>query len=250
MRWFVLLLWIAVGASAQQLATRQLVLDLEGGLAYLNGSPITLNPPARLAHGRVLIPVREVARVLRVNLENLNHGTPGVQLGKLQLYPTLGQAQLNGRPLGLNEVGQLQDGVMFVSARTLEAALGATVVFDPLQRMLILTYIPGAIARDTTRPVARFATDKQEYKIGEPVRIIEYSYDPDGQPLSLNFTGREEAYFSPARRSSPWWRPTVQGAAASLFLGTLWCSPRLCIVRVIMPCAFTVQGASFPTPMY
>ncbi|WP_170148316.1 MULTISPECIES: stalk domain-containing protein [Meiothermus] len=199
-RWFVLLLWIAVGASAQQLATRQLVLDFEGGLAYLNGSPITLNPPARVVEGRALIPVREVARVLGVSLENLNHGTQGVRLGKLELYPALGQARLDGRPLGLNEVGQLQDGVMYVSARALEAALGATVVFDPLQRMLTLTYTHGAIARDTTRPVARFATDKQEYKIGEPVRIIEYSYDPDGQPLSLSFTGREEAYFTPGEK--------------------------------------------------
>lgn len=199
-RWFVLLLWIAVGAFSQQLATRQLVLDLGGGLAYLNGSPIALNPPARVEEGRALVPVRELARVLGVSLENLNHGTQGVRLGRLELYPALGQARLDGRQVGLNEVGQLREGVMFVSARALEVALGATVVFDPVQRLLTLTYIPGAIARDTTRPVARFATDKQEYKVGEPVRIVEYSYDPDGQPLSLNFTGREEAYFTPGEK--------------------------------------------------
>lgn len=200
MRWLVLLLWILMGSMAQQLATRQLVLDLEGGLAYLNGSPIVLNPPARVQDGRALLPVREVARVLAVNLENLNHGTQGVRLGKLELYPGLGLARLDGRQVGLGEVGLLQDGVVFVAARTLEVALGATVVFDPVQRLLTLTYIPGATARDTTRPVARFATDKLEYRIGEPVRIIEYSYDPDGQPLSLNFTGREEAYFTPGEK--------------------------------------------------
>jgi len=138
--------------------------------------------------------------VLGVNLENLNHGSQGVRLGKLELYPGLGQARLDGRQVGLSEVGQLRDGVMFVAARTLEVALGATAAFDPVQRLLILTYIPGAVARDTTRPVARFATDKLEYRIGEPVRIIEYSYDPDGQPLSLNFTGREEAYFTPGEK--------------------------------------------------
>lgn len=199
-RGFVLLLWLVVGAFAQQLATRQLVLDLEGGQTYLNGAPITLNPPARVVDGRALFPVREIARVLGVSLENLNHGTQGVRLGRLELYPSLGQARLDGRQVSLTEVGQLREGVLFVSARSLEVALGATVVFDPVQRLLTLTYIPGAIARDTTRPVARFTTDKQEYKIGEPVRIIEYSYDPDGQPLSLNFTGREEAYFTPGEK--------------------------------------------------
>lgn len=82
-RWLVLLLWIAIGSMAQQLATRQLVLDFEGGLAYLNGSPITLNPPARVQDGRALIPVREVARVLGVNLENLNYpGGGGTGAGK------------------------------------------------------------------------------------------------------------------------------------------------------------------------
>jgi len=199
-RWFVLLLWITAGAFAQQLATRQLVLDFEGGLAYLNGSPISLNPPAMVQEGRALIPVREVARVLGVNLENLNQAAQGVRLGKLEIYPSLGQARLDGRQVSLNGVGLLRDGVMFVAARTLEVALGATVVFDPVQRLLTLTYIPGATARDTTRPVARFATDKLEYRIGEPVHIIEYSYDPDGQPLSLNFTGREEAYFTPGEK--------------------------------------------------
>jgi len=43
-RWLVLFLWVLVGSMAQQLATRQLILDFEGGVAYLNGSPITLNP--------------------------------------------------------------------------------------------------------------------------------------------------------------------------------------------------------------
>lgn len=199
-RWLILFLWIAMASMAQQLATRQLILDFEGGLAYLNGSPITLNPPARVQDGRALLPLREVARVLGVNLENLNHGSQGVRLGKLELYPGLGQARLDGQQVGLSDVGLLRDGVMFVAARTLEVALGATVVFDPVQRLLTLTYIPRAVARDTTRPVARFATDKLEYRIGEPVRIIEYSYDPDGQPLSLNFTGREEAYFTPGEK--------------------------------------------------
>ncbi|MCX7601996.1 MAG: copper amine oxidase N-terminal domain-containing protein [Meiothermus sp.] len=173
---------------------------MEGNLSYLNGSPITLSPPPRVVEGRALVPLREVARALGVSLENLNHGTQGVRLGRLELYPTTGQARLDGRPMSLNEVGQLREGVMFVSARVLEAALGATVVYDPVQRLLTLTYIPGAVARDTTRPVARFTTNKLEYKIGEPVRIIEYSYDPDGQPLSLNFTGREEAYFTPGEK--------------------------------------------------
>jgi mRNA-degrading endonuclease toxin of MazEF toxin-antitoxin module len=233
---------------AQQLATRQLVLDLEGGLAYLNGSPIVLNPPARLQDGRALLPVREVARVLAVNLENLNHGTQGVRLGKLELYPGLGLARLDGRQVGLGEVGLLQGGAVFVAARTLEVALGATVVFDPVQRLLILTYIPGATARDTTRPVARFATDKLEYRIGEPVRIIEYSYDPDGQPLSLNFTGREEAYFTPGEKIITLVATNRAGRSSEPFSVRITVRPEIMFSARDYALRFYNPGRTFPDP--
>lgn len=248
MRWLVLLLWILMGSMAQQLATRQLVLDLEGGLAYLNGSPIILNPPARLQDGRALLPVREVARVLAVNLENLNHGTQGVRLGKLELYPGLGLARLDGRQVGLGEVGLLQGGVVFVAARTLEVALGATVVFDPVQRLLILTYIPGATARDTTRPVARFSADKLEYRIGEPVRIIEYSYDPDGQPLSLKFTGREEAYFTPGEKIITLVVTNRAGRSSEPFSMRIKVSPEIMFSARDYALRFYNPGRTFPDP--
>lgn len=248
MHWLVLLLWILMGSMAQQLATRQLVLDLEGGLAYLNGSPIILNPPARLQDGRALLPVREVARVLAVNLENLNHGTQGVRLGKLELYPGLGLARLDGRQVGLGEVGLLQGGVVFVAARTLEVALGATVVFDPVQRLLILTYIPGATARDTTRPVARFSADKLEYRIGEPVRIIEYSYDPDGQPLSLKFTGREEAYFTPGEKIITLVVTNRAGRSSEPFSMRIKVSPEIMFSARDYALRFYNPGRTFPDP--
>ncbi len=237
-----------MGSMAQQLATRQLILDLEGGSAYLNGSPITLNPSARVQDGRALLPVREVARVLGVSLENLNHGTQGVRLGKLELYPASGQARLDGRQVGLNEVGLLRDGVMFVAARTLEVALGATVVFDPVQRLLTLTYIPGAVARDTTRPVARFATDKQEYRIGEPVRIIEYSYDPDGQPLSLNFTGREEAYFTPGEKVITLVVTNRAGRSSEPFSVRITVKPEILFSARDYALRFFNPGHTFPDP--
>ena len=200
MRFFVLFAWLALGAFAQQLTTRQLMLDLQREQAYLNGRPIALNPSAQVVGGRTLIPLRELARVLGVSLEPINHGSWGLRLGRLELYPSLGLARLDGRQMALAEVGQLREGVLYVSARVLEAALGATLVFDPLQRLLILTYTPDATVREAARPVARFATEKLEYMIGEPVRIVEYSYDPDGQPLMLNFTGLEEAYFTPGEK--------------------------------------------------
>lgn len=192
---FVLLCFAA--AFSQQLATRQLVVDLDNGTAYLNGSPVSLSAAPRVIDGRTLLPVREIARVLGLSLEPTNNGAVGFRLGKLELYPALKLARLDGKQVPLSEVGALQEDTVFVAVRVLEAAIGATIVFDPVQRLMTLTVIPGAAVRDTSRPVARFSTDKKEYRIGEPVRIIEYSYDPDGLPILKNFIGREDAYFTP-----------------------------------------------------
>lgn len=184
-------------ALASQLATRQLVVDLDNGTAYLNGSPVGLSVAPRVIEGRTLLPVREIARVLGLPLEPTNNGAVGFRLGKLELYPALKLARLDGKQVTLAEVGALQEDTVFVAARVLEAAIGATIVFDPIQRLMTLTVLPGVAVRDTSRPVARFSTDKKEYRIGEPVRIIEYSYDPDGLSIAKNFSGREDAYFTP-----------------------------------------------------
>jgi hypothetical protein len=179
-----------------RLATRQLVWPLDSAAGFLNGSPVSLALPSRVVGGRTLLPLAELARVLGLPLEPLEGGA-GMRLGRLELYPAARFARLDGRQLPLEEVGAVLDGALYVAARTLEASVGATVVFDAVQRLLTVTVFrerPSAMGR----PVARFATDKREYRLGEPVRITEYSYDPDGLPLTgKRFTGREEAYFSP-----------------------------------------------------
>ncbi|MDX2005500.1 MAG: hypothetical protein SFU83_09515 [Meiothermus sp.] len=195
---FVVFWSILSSVSAQSVPTRQLVLDLDSGSTYLNGVPIAFAPPARMEGGRALLPLREAARALRVPTENLrNEVGGGLRMGRLEVYPQVGLARLNGRQLPLAEVGAVVDGTFFVAARALEQSLGLTLAFDGVQRLLTLTYVPGLNARDTSLPVARFATDKREYRLGEPVRLIEYSHDPDGQPILFDYTGLEQAYFTP-----------------------------------------------------
>lgn len=195
----VLLCWFFASVSAQTFATKQLVLDLEGNKTFLNGMPISLNPPPQIIEGRTLLPLREAARIFGVNLEPING--VGLRLGKLEIYPVLKLARMDGKQIPWNDVGAIVGDNLFIAVRVFESALGMSLSFDPQQRLMTLTYIPGMAVRDTTRPVARFATDKSEYLIGEPVHIVEYSYDPEGQPISLSFTGREDAYFTPGPKS-------------------------------------------------
>lgn len=46
-------------------------------------------------------------------------------------------------------------------------------------------------------PVANFTTDKEEYKMGEPVTLTDTSYDPENEELTVVWNNRALAYFNP-----------------------------------------------------
>lgn len=46
-------------------------------------------------------------------------------------------------------------------------------------------------------PVAQFTTDKEEYKMGEPVILTDTSYDPENEELTATWNNRSLAYFTP-----------------------------------------------------
>jgi hypothetical protein len=185
-----------VRAQESRLATQQLIWPLDAQLAFLNGASVPVSLPLRVVAGRALLPLRELARVLGLPLEGIPGVADGVRLGKLDVYPALRLARLEGRQVPLTDVGDVLEGSLYVAARTLETAIGSSVTLDAVQRVLVVT-----LSRDRSSsprgPIARFTTDKREYRIGEPVLVTEYSYDPDGTPIaSLSYAGREEAYFT------------------------------------------------------
>lgn len=184
-------------AEQSRLATRQLIWPLDSQAAFVNGSSVYMALPMRVVAGRTLLPLRELARVLNLNLEFVPNVADGIRLGKLDLYPSLKLARLDGKQLPLADVASIVDGSLYIAARTLEVAITASVSVDSVQRLLTLTVSSEDRLTTQRLPVARFITDKREYRIGEPVRITEYSYDPDGMPIaSLSYAGLEEAYFT------------------------------------------------------
>jgi hypothetical protein len=186
-----------VRAEQSRLATRQLIWPLDSQGAFVNGSSVYMALPLRVVAGRTMLPLRELARVLNLNLEFVPNVADGIRLGKLDLYPGLKLARLEGKQVPLADVASFLDGSLYIAARTLEVAITASVSVDNVQRLLTLTVSSEDRLTAQRLPVARFTTDKREYRIGEPVLITEYSYDPDGTPIaSLSYAGREEAYFT------------------------------------------------------
>ncbi|HWG84567.1 MAG TPA: copper amine oxidase N-terminal domain-containing protein [Deinococcales bacterium] len=181
-----------------RLTVRQLLVLQDGGATYLNGQPVQLTPPPRLQAGRTLLPLRETARVLGLTVEPT---LDGMRLGSFEVSPNLPRARVSGRDVPFEEYAAVVDGVTFVTLKALSDGLGATVAFDPVQRVVTITLSP-VPNPDPTLPVARFTTDKREYRLGEPVKVIDFSFDPDGLPLTgRNFRGREDAFFTPGEKA-------------------------------------------------
>jgi hypothetical protein len=203
------------------LVTKQLVWPLDSAVGFLNGSKIQFQYPSRSLDGRSVLPLRELARALAIPLENISNSADGLRFGKLELYPSLRLARLDGKQLALSDVAMVIDGTTFIVARNLDTAINANLQFDAIQRLITLT-----VSRDrdntSSLPVARFATDKREYRLGEPVQIVEYSYDPSGVPITFErFTGREDAYFTPGLKAISLQVTNKNGAVSQVFTQTV-----------------------------
>ena len=204
-------------STVTKLVTKQLVWPLDSAVAFLNGSKIQFQYPSRSIDGRSVLPLRELARALSIPLEPIPNSADGIRFGKLELYPSLRLARLDGKQLALNDVAMVFDGTTFVVARNLDVAISANLQFDAIQRLITLT-----VSRDrdntSSLPVARFATDKRDYRIGEPVQIVKYSYDPSGVPITFErFIGREDAYFTPGLKTISLQVTNKNGAISETF---------------------------------
>jgi hypothetical protein len=202
---FILTVGFALSQSVRpvdtKLVTKQLVWPMDANFAFLNGARVQFQAPSRTIDGRSVLPLRELARVLTIPLEGVSGVADGIRFGRLELYLSLRLARLDGKQLPLSDVATVLDGTMYVLARTLDVAINANLQFDGIQRLLTMT-ISRDRSPDANLPVARFATDKREYRLGEPVQIVEYSYDPQGVPITFErFTGKEDAYFTPGLKT-------------------------------------------------
>ncbi|WP_157442825.1 stalk domain-containing protein [Deinococcus misasensis] len=181
------------GSLAFQVGSQQLVLTVGEKQAYLNGSITELDPPARVLSGRTMLPVRALAQRLGLNIMGPEEGT--LKIGDLIYRTRENTGLLRGNPIDPQAL-QMIDRVLYINARVLADALGATLLFSEEGRTLTLTTnLPRNI--DVALPQARFLTSKATYAIGEKIQYLDYSFDPEGTPLvNRRWTNRQEAFFT------------------------------------------------------
>ncbi len=90
-------------------------------------------------------------------------------------------------------------------------------------------------------PVANFTTDKDEYKMGEPVTITDLSSDPEGDVLTTEWTNRSLAFFNPGPLSIQL-KVTDTHGLSSIFEKTINITNEQLYTREEVEKLFTPQG--------
>ncbi|AIQ19633.1 hypothetical protein H70357_25155 [Paenibacillus sp. FSL H7-0357] len=56
------------------------------------------------------------------------------------------------------------------------------------------------VLKPNEAPVANFVTDKEQYKMGEPITYTDNSSDPDGDTITVTWTNKAQAFFTPGAK--------------------------------------------------
>ncbi|TDF99699.1 copper amine oxidase N-terminal domain-containing protein [Paenibacillus piri] len=193
-------------ASAPQ--SRSLLMYFGKGEAYLNGRSIKLPAPALKFKDKSYIPAAVLPETLGIPVQW------DAESGSVQITTPSGflSFQLSGRSLFVNGVKEefgetafVQNDRLYIELNWLNRYIGFKASASKELERLELLYVamPGKAGfyNDTmpnARPIAKFAVNKEKYRLGEPILYTDLSYDPDGDAIkSTNWTGKAEAIFEP-----------------------------------------------------
>lgn len=193
-------------AGAVSTTTIQMKLALGSKQAVINDvyGP-ELDVPPVLINGQIYLPLKNVGDKLGISVE-WNGKTNKVDLTssnvKVQFDIFNKQIEWNGSTIPFDNAAALQDGKLFVRLNWITEVVGARYTYDPLTKQIDIYYLqspPGLTtdASGNSKPVAKFTFGKQTYRIGEPVKYIDLSYDPDAEGIaSYEWSGKEDAFFA------------------------------------------------------
>jgi PKD repeat protein len=178
----------------------------------LNGVRDRLAQPPLLLEGQPYVPVRWLVAKLGLSL-TWNEQTEQVHMltpkAFIQFDINQHEVVVNGVPDKFDTAAAMAGDTLLVNLSWLARYVTLQVQTDAQTQKIQVLYVqapPTAFPRSdfltddlpNSRPVAKFMFGKSTYRIGEPVQVIDLSYDPDSEGLpGYEWTGKQEAYFQP-----------------------------------------------------
>ncbi len=195
------------GASVSS-TTMTIWLHEDQQAATVDGRPVQLDMPALVKDGDIYyVPVKFLSEQMGFDLK-WNNKTNRVEIGttksKIEIDSAKQAIYVNGASLPFKNSAKLFDERLMVADTWLNDFFGAKYTYNKAEKRMEIFFVkrPQTLTNDSnanSKPVARFTFGKPTYRIGEPVKYVDLSYDPDAEGLTYEWTGKEEAFYKAGR---------------------------------------------------
>jgi hypothetical protein len=194
--------------AAISTSSSTILMDVDKTDAFVQGQKIELEVPSTiLADNKMYVPAKFLGDAMDFTVKwddasrTIRMAPPGYEI---MLDSDHRKVTINGVDTPFDSVAAIVRGKLLVKLTWVTDYMGASYTFDDALRRVTILYTPHPeslyIEKDgNSRPVAKFATAKLSYRIGEPVSYVDLSYDPDAEGLRYTWQNRQEAFFAPGQ---------------------------------------------------
>jgi PKD repeat protein len=185
-------------------STALILLYINNSTAYVDSEKVILDAPATIIKGKMFVPAKFLGDALGFPVI-WDTVTKGIRIqtpaGLIEIDQVNNKVRMNGSSVPYSDVCAIVKGRLMVKLAWMGDVTKTKYVYNSdLRRVEILYWNhPQGIVDSVTGnslPVAKFTFGKKVYRIGEPVKYINLSYDPDAEGLpKQEWTGKEEAFF-------------------------------------------------------
>ncbi|MFD0959598.1 copper amine oxidase N-terminal domain-containing protein [Paenibacillus chungangensis] len=204
----LMLLTAPLQAAAEQeqaitSGTSYVVFYVDQPEAFLNGAQVMLDSPAVIKKGRTYVPAKFLGDTFGMKVE-WDEETRTILMETPSHIITLDtenkEVWVNGLLHNFDDVAMLSKGRLLIQLRWLSDYMGATYTYNNELRRVDVVYAkkPDGLYdpdKNNSKPVAKFTFGKSSYRIGEPIKYINLSYDPDAEGHQQEWEGKEEVFF-------------------------------------------------------
>ncbi|MZQ82634.1 copper amine oxidase N-terminal domain-containing protein [Paenibacillus sp. 5J-6] len=198
----------APAAHAVSASSSFILLYIDKAEAFVNEEQVHLDAPSTIINGSTYVPAKFLGDTMGFKVE-WNNDSRTIQMTppgyNIVLDADHKTVTTNGTDTPFNSVAAIVNGKLLVKLTWLADYMGAKYTYNnELRRVEIVHFkTPEGIYIDqdsNSRPVAKFATAKPTYRLGEPVKYLDLSYDPDAEGIaSFDWVGKQEAFFKPGK---------------------------------------------------
>ncbi|QAY65861.1 stalk domain-containing protein [Paenibacillus protaetiae] len=181
------------------------VFYLDKQEAFVNGEQVKLEAAATIKDGKTFVPAKFLGDTFGMQVQwdgetrQIHMETPKYSI-LLDLTTQL--AYVNGAMIPLDQVAVIVNGHLLIKLTWLSDYMGAKYTYNNELRRIDVLYVPKPAGvynpeLNNSSPVAKFTFAKPSYRIGEPVKYVDLSYDPDAEGLTYEWQGKSDAFFTP-----------------------------------------------------